>query len=317
MLLTDGGATRGTIQNARLARAFCRQAARHRARQSSPRTFVFAVGDDANLPLLRMLARGAPTEAAADESGGPGGVLEWVRSTEPIDFKLSAFLSKIGRRPLSGLRLETSPADKLRPGLSAGRELVFRLDRVVGGPLSAADGRSRLRGHGLARRRAACVSSKGRALPEQDLTHDAPAAHLGARPRRRAARKNRARRRGPGNHRRDHPAGEEVQVRHALHVVSGGAALAAAAARDPAGRPGPARAHRRVDRLGHGAVSLRADQEAEVSRVGRHLADALPGSQGHARRPAQRAAGAARPPGAGLSRIEEFSGFRASRRTSR
>ena len=44
---------------------------------------VFAVGDDANLPLARMLARN-------------NGVLESVRSTEPIDFKLKAFLSNSG-----------------------------------------------------------------------------------------------------------------------------------------------------------------------------------------------------------------------------
>ena len=41
-----------------------------------PRTYVFAVGDDANLPLLRMLARNE-------------GAIENVLSTEPIEFKLN------------------------------------------------------------------------------------------------------------------------------------------------------------------------------------------------------------------------------------
>jgi Ca-activated chloride channel homolog len=62
-----------------------------------PRTYVFGVGDDANLPLLQMLAR-------------EGGVLESVRSTEPADFKLNAFLSKIGRKPVEGLSLTTQPS---------------------------------------------------------------------------------------------------------------------------------------------------------------------------------------------------------------
>jgi Ca-activated chloride channel family protein len=72
-----------------------------------PRVYVFGVGDDANLPLLRMLA-------AHD------GVFEHVRSTEPLDFKLRAFAGKIGRRPIEGLRLEVEPA--------AAVDMVYPLD---------------------------------------------------------------------------------------------------------------------------------------------------------------------------------------------
>ena len=61
-----------------------------------PKTYIFGVGDDANLPLLRLLAR-------------QDGVLEQVLSTEPMDFKLTSFLSKIGRSPIGRLRLEVSP----------------------------------------------------------------------------------------------------------------------------------------------------------------------------------------------------------------
>ena len=57
-----------------------------------PRTYIFAVGDDANLPLFRMLAR-------------QDGLLEQVLSTEPMDFKLNSFLSKIGRSPIGQLEL--------------------------------------------------------------------------------------------------------------------------------------------------------------------------------------------------------------------
>lgn len=100
VLLGDGGATRGTVHSGKLAEAF---AAKWKASASKPRVYVFGVGDDANLPLLKMLARN-------------NGVFEWVRSSEPIDFKLNSFLSKIGVRPVDGLRLTTSvPVDMVYP----------------------------------------------------------------------------------------------------------------------------------------------------------------------------------------------------------
>jgi Ca-activated chloride channel family protein len=89
VLLTDGGSTRGILQNGKLAQWY---ETKWKQLPAKPHTFVFGVGDDANLTLLRMLARNE-------------GVLEWVRSTEPIDFKLNAFLAKIGRQPLENLEL--------------------------------------------------------------------------------------------------------------------------------------------------------------------------------------------------------------------
>ena len=95
VLLTDGGVTRGSINSGKLTAWYAKQWSAlpetHR-----PRTYIFAVGDDANLPLLRMLARNE-------------GVLENVRSTEPIEFKMQAFLSKIGRSPVAQLRMSASP----------------------------------------------------------------------------------------------------------------------------------------------------------------------------------------------------------------
>ncbi len=84
VVLGDLGATRGILQNGKLAEWY---AAKWKlvAEARRPRTYVFAIGDDANLPLARMLARN-------------NGVMESVRSTEPIDFKLKAFLSKIGQK---------------------------------------------------------------------------------------------------------------------------------------------------------------------------------------------------------------------------
>jgi len=95
VLIGDGAATGGTVSNSRLAARYAElRDALPSARR--PRTYVFAVGDQANLPLLRLLA-------AHD------GLLSHVRSTEPVDFKLAAFTSKIGRRPVPGLTLSADP----------------------------------------------------------------------------------------------------------------------------------------------------------------------------------------------------------------
>jgi len=96
VLLSDAGATRGTIQNGKLAAWYAAQWQQLPENQR-PHTYIFAVGDDANMPLVKLLSR-------------QEGVQEWVRSTEPIDFKLTAFLSKIGRDPIAGLHLDASPA---------------------------------------------------------------------------------------------------------------------------------------------------------------------------------------------------------------
>ncbi len=107
VLLSDGDATRGRIANNKLAETY---AGTWRASPRRPRTFLFAVGDDANLPLLKMLAR-------------EEGVLEWVRSTEPAEFKLNAFLAKFGRKPVEGLGLSAQPA--------ANFDMVYPLESTV------------------------------------------------------------------------------------------------------------------------------------------------------------------------------------------
>ena len=75
-----------------------------------PKTNIFAVGDDANLPLLKLLAQN-------------GGVLEHVLSTEPVDYKLDAFLSKIVRSPVGNLALIVRPEGKV--------SMVYPLDDQV------------------------------------------------------------------------------------------------------------------------------------------------------------------------------------------
>jgi Ca-activated chloride channel family protein len=94
ILLSDGGATRGPIQNGKLA-AWYEATWKQVPEANRPRTYIFGVGDDANLPLLKLLAH-------------QNGVLESVLSTEPMEFKLNSFLSKIGRSPIGQLRLDVS-----------------------------------------------------------------------------------------------------------------------------------------------------------------------------------------------------------------
>jgi Ca-activated chloride channel family protein len=95
VLLSDGGATRGIVQNGKLASWYSTEW-KKLPPAKRPRTYIFASGDDANLPLLKLLVRN-------------DGVLESVLSTEPVDFKLDAFLSKIGRSPVGQLGMTETP----------------------------------------------------------------------------------------------------------------------------------------------------------------------------------------------------------------
>lgn len=95
LLIGDGGATEGTIHNGRLAAWYTAEWSKRPAGRR-PHTLVFGVGDDANMPLLQLLAAN-------------NGYVELVRSTEPIDFKLSAFLDKVGAEPVQNLSLAVTP----------------------------------------------------------------------------------------------------------------------------------------------------------------------------------------------------------------
>jgi Ca-activated chloride channel family protein len=109
ILLTDGGADRGEIRIGKLAAWYAARWSQIPADQR-PKTDIFAVGDDANLPLLRMLARNE-------------GALEHVLSSEPVEFKLAAFLSKAGQTPIGNLQLTLSP--------KAAVDKVYALDDAV------------------------------------------------------------------------------------------------------------------------------------------------------------------------------------------
>jgi Ca-activated chloride channel family protein len=109
VLLTDGETTRGLIQTGKLADWYAAKW-KQIPTERRPKTEVFAVGDDANLPLLRMLSRN-------------GGVMEQVLSTEPVEFKLAAFLGKVGRSPIGDLRLTVAP--------QAAVDKVYALEEAV------------------------------------------------------------------------------------------------------------------------------------------------------------------------------------------
>ncbi|HVX65178.1 MAG TPA: VIT and VWA domain-containing protein [Bryobacteraceae bacterium] len=122
VLLTDGNPTQGaTIRNAKISAWYTQELGKLGANR--PRTSVFAVGDDANAVLLRRLV-------------GDSGVFEWVRSTEPADFKLNAFLSKLDSRPVERLGLTASPSNHI--------DLVYPLQETAfGGSVPAWTGRYR------------------------------------------------------------------------------------------------------------------------------------------------------------------------------
>ena len=157
VLLTDGGVTRGLIQTGKLADWYAEKW-KQIAPDRRPKTDVFAVGDDANLPLLRMLSRN-------------GGVMEQVLSSEPVDFKLSSFLGKVGRNPIGDLRLTIPP--------KAGVEKVYALEDSVFdggearwvGQYSKPQKNVSFRVDGQQDGRA--LKAEGKAdLPVQDMEHD-------------------------------------------------------------------------------------------------------------------------------------------------
>jgi len=116
VLLTDGSATRGVIQSGKLA-AWYTDKWKALPDVKRPKLFVYAVGDDANLRLLRMLTH-------------TDGVLESVLSTEPAEFKLNSFVSKMNLNPIGQLGMEVSP--------KAALDLVYPLqDTSFSGSMAA------------------------------------------------------------------------------------------------------------------------------------------------------------------------------------
>ncbi len=155
VLLTDGGSNSGdTVVPNKVATEY---GAKWKAAPHPPHTDVFAVGDDANLMLLRKLSRN-------------GGFLESVLSTEPAEFHIQSFVSKLTRAPVFGLSLAAEPAGATR--------LIYPLDDAVYpgsvaqwvGEYTPSQARLGLTVHGT-RDGAAFEAKAATALPESDLSH--------------------------------------------------------------------------------------------------------------------------------------------------
>jgi Ca-activated chloride channel family protein len=104
-LLSDGEMTEGTILPARFGEWFD-SAWNKLPMGNRPHIYVLAVGDDANVRLCKRLASHA-------------GMMEEVRSTEPVDFKLKTFVASIGLKPFDGVGLTMTPQTNF--------DLVYRL----------------------------------------------------------------------------------------------------------------------------------------------------------------------------------------------
>ena len=105
VLFSDGEITEGDLGPGRFD-AWFEKAWKALPIASRPHIYALAIGDDANLRLLKRLA-------------SHGGLMEDVRSTEPVDFKLRTFIASIGLKPFEDVQLTLSPQSNL--------DLVYRL----------------------------------------------------------------------------------------------------------------------------------------------------------------------------------------------
>ena len=99
VLLSDGELTEGDIAPRRFFTWFD-SAWNALGTEKRPHIYALALGDDANVRLMQRLAEHA-------------GVFEQVGTIEPLDFKLSAFVRKIGLEPLEDVRLSAPPTARL------------------------------------------------------------------------------------------------------------------------------------------------------------------------------------------------------------
>jgi len=156
VILSDGGATRGPILNGKIA-AWYAGAWKEIPETQRPKTYIFAVGDDANLPLFKLLAQ-------------QDGVLEHVLSTEPMEFKVNSFLSKIGRSPIGQLQLAIVPENAV--------DAVYSLqDATFAGSIASWVGRYQkpqesvdFKVHGVRDGKAVEISGKAK-LPQESFEH--------------------------------------------------------------------------------------------------------------------------------------------------
>jgi Ca-activated chloride channel family protein len=94
VLITDGNTTLTTTRTRAVVERF------QKANDSGARArlYVFGIGSDTNIGLLGELARASR------------GYFDWSRETDDLSFRLKAFVSKVGRRPIDSLKLENLDA---------------------------------------------------------------------------------------------------------------------------------------------------------------------------------------------------------------
>ena len=138
ILLSDGGATRGPIQNGKLASWYA-ESWKQLPETQRPRTYIFAVGDDANLPLLQR--------------AGPSG---WFAGTCALDRtrRIQAEFVPLQDRPQPHRPIESGggPGVGGGHGLSAAGFYLLRFARVLGGALSGRERKCHVYGSRCARR---------------------------------------------------------------------------------------------------------------------------------------------------------------------
>jgi Ca-activated chloride channel homolog len=105
VLLSDGESTEGAVSAKRFD-AWLDKAWAALPQGPRPSLSVLAIGDDADIRGMRRIA-------------AHGGVFEQAGSAEPLEFKLAAFIGKIGLAPLDGVRLAVAP--------QANTSLTYRL----------------------------------------------------------------------------------------------------------------------------------------------------------------------------------------------
>jgi Ca-activated chloride channel family protein len=94
VMITDGNTTLATSRTGALVERFKKA----NASGAGARLYVFGIGSDTNLRLLEELARASR------------GFFDWTRETDQLEFKLNAFISKVGRQPIDSLKLENADA---------------------------------------------------------------------------------------------------------------------------------------------------------------------------------------------------------------
>ena len=95
VLITDGNPTLSTVQTRQIVDAF--RAANDRGPKA--RLSVFGIGADTRVGLLAELARSSR------------GLFVWSRETDSLEFRLRAFINKIGMTPIDDVRLAVDGGD--------------------------------------------------------------------------------------------------------------------------------------------------------------------------------------------------------------